>query len=225
LTSTRGRQRCWIEHLLGSAAPDPTRSSWSVRALRSFTVTIGVVLLGTAFACDAENLQDRLQQAIMRQSGRGERQAAREAARASYGRTGLPEPIVAALDLIAESDAVFIVKKDKKKDRTYSGFNFAAMLTTKTIWLGRGIEDLDLWIEEIASGSFMSRESYQVRRPDGVNEELASWLTRQIASRPLTAEERAERDKAAAEAREEAEAGGRRRSSSRAAKTRNGDRR
>jgi len=186
-------------------------------------LAIGVVLLGTAFACDAENLQERLQQAIMRQSGRGERQATREAAKASHGRTGLPEPIVAALDLIAESDAVFIVKKEKKKDRTYSGFNFAAMLTTKTIWLGRGIEDLDLWIEEIASGSFMNRESYQVRRPDGVNEELASWLTRQIASRPLTAEERAARAEAAAEAAAEAEAGGRRRSSSRAARTKDGE--
>ena len=143
----------------------------------------------------------------MRQGGRGDRQATREAAKASHGRTGLPEPIVAALNLIAESDAVFIVKKDKKKDRTYSGFNFAAMLTTKTIWLGRGIEDLDLWISEIASGSFMNRESYQVRRPDGVNEELTSWLTRQIASRPLTAEERAERAEAeAAAAAQEAEA-------------------
>jgi hypothetical protein len=182
----------------------------------------GFLLLGTSFACDAENLQERLQQAIMRQSGRGERQAAREAAKASHGRTGLPPPIVAALDLIAESDAVFIVKKDKKKDRIYSGFNFAAMLTTKTIWLGRGIEDLDLWIEEIASGSFMNRESYQVRRPDGVNEELTPWLTRQIASRTLTAEEPAERSDADARAEDDAE--GPLRSSSRAATT-NGEKR
>lgn len=118
------------------------------------------------------------------------------AEKASHGRTGLPEAIVEALDLIAESDAEFIVKKNKNKDRIYSGFDFAAMLTTKTIWLGRGIDDLDLWISEIASGSFVNREDYEVRRPDGVTEVFSSWIVRQIASRPESAEERAANERA-----------------------------
>ncbi|MCA9659710.1 MAG: hypothetical protein KC486_15315 [Myxococcales bacterium] len=168
---------------------------------------LGVALLGSGtFGCDAEHLQERLQEAIMRQSSRGERQTTREAAKASQGRSGLPSPIREALDLIDHSDAEFIVKKDKKKDRTYSGHNFAAMLTTKTIWLGRGIEDLDTWISEIGAGSFVSREAYEVRRPDGVTEEFSSWIERQITSRPRTAEEIAEAEAAAAAEAAEAEA-------------------
>ena len=174
-----------------------------------------------ALACDAEHLQERLQQAIVRQAGRGDRQAEREAAKASHGRTGLPAGIVSALDLIAASDAEFIVKKDKNKDRTYSGFNFAAMLTTKTIWLGRGIDDVDTWIVEIASGSFINRESYEVRRPDGVYEELSPWIARQLANRPLSAEERA-KAQAAAEA-EAAASSPRRRSAKLAADDQNRD--
>ncbi len=160
------------------------------------SATLALATLLTLPACDGADLKDRLQAVITRQSGRGERQAERMAEKASHGRTGLPEAIVEALDLIAESDAEFIVKKNKNKDRIYSGFDFAAMLTTKTIWLGRGIDDLDLWISEIASGSFVNREDYEVRRPDGVTEVFSSWIVRQIASRPESAEERAANERA-----------------------------
>ncbi|MEZ4385682.1 MAG: hypothetical protein R3A79_30465 [Nannocystaceae bacterium] len=168
---------------------------------------LGVALLGVGtLGCDAEHLQERLQEAIMRQLGRGERQTTREAAKASQGRSGLASPIRDALELIDQSDAEFIVKKDKKKDRTYSGHNFAAMLTTKTIWLGRGIDDLETWIDEIGAGSFINREAYEVRRPDGVTEEFSSWIARQMSSRPRTAEEIAEAEAAAAAEAAEAEA-------------------
>ncbi len=161
---------------------------------------LALATLLLASACDGAKFAERLQAVTSRQSGRGERLAERMAEKASHGRTGLPDAIVEALDLIAESDAEFIVKKTKNKDRTYSGFDFAAMLTTKTIWLGRGIDDFDLWIKEIASGSFVNREDYEVRRPDGVTEVFSSWIVRQIASRPRSAEERAAEERAQAQA-------------------------
>lgn len=166
---------------------------------------LAFAMLLTLTACDGADLAERLQGAITRQSGRGERLAERMAEKASHGRSGLPDPIVEALDLIAESDAEFIVKKNKNKDRTYSGSDFAAMLTTKTIWLGRGIDDFDLWIKEIASGNFVNREDYEVRRPDGVTELFSSWLVRQISSRPRSAEERAAKRRARSQEHENAD--------------------
>ncbi|MCB9566406.1 MAG: hypothetical protein H6710_04195 [Myxococcales bacterium] len=150
----------------------------------AFGAALALCAATASAACDADNIQDRLQEILKNQASRADRQTSRETQKAKGGRQGLPPPIVHALDLVAASDAQFIVKKAQGKERTYSGHDFAAMLTSKTIWLGRGIDDLPTWITEIGAGSFMSGEVYTVRRPDGETEPFRPWIERQIVSRP-----------------------------------------
>ncbi|MEZ4450017.1 MAG: hypothetical protein R3B09_11105 [Nannocystaceae bacterium] len=147
-------------------------------------------LLGGEFVagCDADAISDRIQRAVGRQSERAKTQTAREERKAKGGRQGLPAPIASALDLIEASDAEFLAVKGtgkkRSKVRTYSGREFASMLTSKTIWLGRGIEDLPTWLDEIATASFFGGDTYRVRRPDGQEEALRPWIERQIAAWP-----------------------------------------
>ena len=153
------------------------------------TTALIVALSATPVACDADDLSDRIQRAVTRQSERARAQAERVDRKSKGGRQGLPDAIAGALDLIEASDAEFLAVKSHDKLRTYSGREFASMLTSKTIWLGRGIDDLPTWLDEIASASFFGGDTYRVRRPDGEEEALRPWLERQISAQATTTDE------------------------------------
>ena len=129
-------------------------------------------------ACDADAFQRKLQDAVSKQGERAARQGEREAQKAKGGRQALAPPIARALDRVAASDAEFLVAKGEGKRRRYSGFDFAAMLTTKSLWLGRDIDTFDRWLDAIGSSTFFGGERYVVRRPDGVEEPFRAWLLR-----------------------------------------------
>lgn len=158
------------------------------RDRRQAAVALAALLVGAA-ACDADDLSDRIQRAVTRQSERARSQSEREDRKSKGGRQGLPTAIAGALDLIEASDAEFLAVKGHGKLRSYSGREFASMLTSKTIWLGRGIDDLKTWLDQIASASFFGGDTYRVRRPDGQEEALRPWLERQIAARPTITDE------------------------------------
>jgi len=144
------------------------------------------ILLGVLCACDADTLQPRLQDIIASQTERGERLNQRELEKARGGRHALAPSIARALDLVAASDFFFLVHRGPHKPpRRYSGPDFADMLTSKTLWLGRDIDELDEWFREIATGSFFGGDRYLVRRPDGVEEPFRSWVERQLIARPI----------------------------------------
>lgn len=154
----------------------------------AIAAVIAAHLVG-AVGCDADDLSDRIQRAVTRQSERARTQADRVERKSKGGRQGLPAAIADALDMIEASDAEFLAVKSHDKLRTYSGREFASMLTSKTIWLGRGIDDLPTWLDQIASASFFGGDTYRVRRPDGEEEALRPWLERQIATKPTIPDE------------------------------------
>jgi len=68
------------------------------------------------------------------------------------------------------------VSKRQPKRKEYSGDKFAAMLRKKWEFLGADIEDIDTFIDEIASDSFSSMVRYRVLHDDGSEEDFATWL-------------------------------------------------
>ncbi len=121
------------------------------------------------------------------------------AERAQAERSGKRLRILDALMIVERSDATFVVparrplpapkapasdrkpgvfkkKKRAPKAREYSGPEFADMLRKKWEFLGADIDELEPFIKEIASDSFASLAPYQVRLPDGTNDEFEGWL-------------------------------------------------
>jgi hypothetical protein len=72
--------------------------------------------------------------------------------------------------------------KRKPKRKEYSGAQFADMLRKKWEFLGADIEDLDTFIEEIATDSFASMVRYRVVLEDGREEDVGVWLRAQLGS-------------------------------------------
>lgn len=64
----------------------------------------------------------------------------------------------------------------KPKRKEYTGEQFADMLRKKWEFLGADIEDIDTFIDEIASDSFASMVRYQVLLEDGSEKDFAAWL-------------------------------------------------
>ncbi|MEM7154926.1 MAG: DUF5329 family protein [Myxococcota bacterium] len=75
------------------------------------------------------------------------------------------------------------VAKRKPKRKEYTGPQFADMLRKKWEFLGKDIEDIDSFIEEIASDSFASMVRYRVIHGDGKEEDFAKWLRGQLDER------------------------------------------
>jgi hypothetical protein len=71
--------------------------------------------------------------------------------------------------------------KRKPKRKQYTGPEFADMLRKKWEFLGADIEDLDTFIDEIASDSFASMVRYRVVHEDGREEDFGQWLRSQVA--------------------------------------------
>jgi len=72
--------------------------------------------------------------------------------------------------------------KRKPKRKEYSGVQFADMLRKKWEFLGADIEDLDTFIDEIASDSFASMVRYRVVLEDGREEDVGVWLRAQLGA-------------------------------------------
>lgn len=72
--------------------------------------------------------------------------------------------------------------KRKPKRKEYSGPQFADMLRTKWEYLGADIDDLDTFVEEIASASFSSMVRYRVVLEGGTEEDFAAWLRLQLSA-------------------------------------------
>lgn len=115
--------------------------------------------------------------------------------------------ILDALAIVEHSDLVFVAPpraapskptnpskptrasgpKRKPKRKDYTGVQFADMLRKKWEFLGADIEDLDAFIEEIASDSFASMVRYRVILDDGREEDFGVWLRAQMGARAAEA--------------------------------------
>jgi hypothetical protein len=98
--------------------------------------------------------------------------------------------ILDALTIIERSDLVFVAParktpkgKIKGKRKEYTGPEFSEMLRKKWELLGKDINDLRTFIEEIASDAFVSMTPYLVVHRDGREEEFRGWLEAQLDTR------------------------------------------
>jgi len=93
-------------------------------------------------------------------------------------------PVRAAIALVRTSDYDFVAVKSDGTRKRYSGFDFAAMLETKSRWLGRGLDGLSTWLDQIGGRTFFGGRAYFVRLPDGRELNFRSWLEAEIAALP-----------------------------------------
>ena len=98
--------------------------------------------------------------------------------------------ILDALRIVERSDLVFVAPprktpkgKLKGKRKEYTGPEFSEMLRKKWELLGKDINDLDTFIEVIASDAFVSMTPYVVTFRDGREETFRGWLEDQLESR------------------------------------------
>ena len=98
--------------------------------------------------------------------------------------------ILDALTIVERSDLTFVAPprktpkgKLKGKRKEYTGPDFSEMLRKKWELLGKDINDLDTFIEEIASDAFVSMTPYLVVYRDGREEPFRGWLLEQLETR------------------------------------------
>lgn len=112
--------------------------------------------------------------------------------------------ILDALSLVQRSSLKFVVppraaplkpgkaastgpkRKRKPKRKEYDGEQFADLLRKKWEFLGADIEDLDTFIDEIATDSFTSMARYRVVLEDGREEDFGVWLRGQMQRNDAT---------------------------------------
>lgn len=90
----------------------------------------------------------------------------------SPSRKALPKP--------GKKAAPSPVRTRKPKRKEYTGEQFADMLRKKWEFLGADIDDLETFIEEIASDSFASMVRYRVLHADGSEQDFAQWLRTEL---------------------------------------------
>lgn len=139
-------------------------------------------LLAAGPACD-ERFQSFLANASKKQSEREAKQA-EEAARKAHKEAAISPPIRRAIAVVRDSDYDFVAVKGDGSRKRYSGFDFAAMLETKTRWLGRGIDELPAWFDEIGAKSFFGGRRYYVRLPSGRELDFRAWVEAELAALP-----------------------------------------
>ncbi len=98
--------------------------------------------------------------------------------------------ILDALTIVERSDLTFVAPprktpkgKLKGKRKEYTGPDFSEMLRKKWELLGKDINGLDQFIEEIASDAFVSMTPYLVVYRDGREEPFRGWLEEQLETR------------------------------------------
>ncbi len=153
----------------------------------------------TGAGCD-EKLQTQLKNASERQAARDAKKAEDAALRErGLGPADAISPEIArAIKIVRTSDYDFVVRKGKvrrAKDgedvnaKRYSGFDFASTLESKTRWLGRGVTDLETWLDQIGSSTFFAGDAYLVRLPDGREMSFRTWLHEEFAALPPDVQE------------------------------------
>ncbi|MBZ5714390.1 hypothetical protein [Nannocystis pusilla] len=133
-------------------------------------------------ACD-EKFQSFLRNASDRHVEREKKKEA-DAVRLATEEAVISPPVRAAIALVRASDYDFVSVTSDGTRKRYSGFDFAGMLETKTRWLGRGLEGLSTWLDQIGGRTFFGGRSYLVRLPDGRELNFRSWLEAEIAALP-----------------------------------------
>lgn len=173
-------------------------SSTAPRCATLLALVVGLTTLAGLTGCD-EKLQAYLKNASSRQGARDAKKA--EDAELKERGLGPSDPIspeiARAIQVVRISDYDFIIRKDKapKKQeaddqaRRFNGFDFASTLESKSRWLGRGVEDLPTWLDEIGSSTFFSGDTYIVRLPDAREMSFRTWLLEELAALPPDVQE------------------------------------
>lgn len=141
-----------------------------------------VAALAAGAACD-EKFQNFLVNASNRQAEKEAKEAA-DAERKARKEAAISPEVRAAIRLVRDSDYDFIAIKGNGGHKRYSGVDFAAMLENKSRWLGRGLDALPVWLDEIGTKSFFGARSYLVRLPDGKEMNFRTWLEAELAALP-----------------------------------------
>lgn len=133
-------------------------------------------------ACD-DKFQKFLAGATKRQEERDAKKAEEAAAKAKK-EAAISPAVRRAIDLVRSSDYDFVAVKGDGSRKRYSGFDFAAMLESKSRWLGRGLDDLSTWLDEIGARTFFGARSYLVVLPSGREVPFRAWLEAEMADLP-----------------------------------------
>jgi hypothetical protein len=141
-----------------------------------------LAVLAAGPACD-EKFQKFLSGATKRQGEREDKKAKEAAARAKKEAAISPE-VRKAIDLVRGSDYDFVAVKSDGSRKRYSGFDFAGMLESKSRWLGRGLDDLTTWLDEIGARTFFGARTYLVVLPSGREVPFRAWLEAEISELP-----------------------------------------
>lgn len=158
--------------------------------LRGSVLAIVALSATLAAGCD-EKLQNFLKNASARQQARDTKKA-EEAILKARG-LGPADPvapeIARAIQVVRTSDYDFLIRKGTPSKRRRkgenppkrsNGFDFAAMLESKSAWLGRDVNELPQWLDEIGSSTFFSGDEYIVRLPDGREMSFRTWLLEEL---------------------------------------------
>ena len=140
---------------------------------------LAIVALSATLAagCD-EKLQKFLTNASARQQARDTKKAEDAILKAR------------GLQVVRTSDYDFLIRKGspagkrrrkgENPPKRSNGFDFAAMLESKSAWLGRDVTELPQWLDEIGSSTFFSGDEYIVRLPDGREMSFRTWLLAEL---------------------------------------------
>lgn len=165
------------------AAPPALAASRSAFGPRSAAAALAVALAAGP-GCD-DKLQAFLRNASERHVEK-EKKNAEEAARKARQEAWIAPPIRRAIELVRTSDYDFVSIASDGSRKRHSGFDFAAMLERKSRWLGRGIDDLPTWLDEIGSRTFFGGRGYLVLLPNGRELNFRAWLEAELAALPTT---------------------------------------
>jgi hypothetical protein len=141
-----------------------------------------IAVLAAGPACD-EKFQKFLSGASKRQEERDAKKADEAAAKAKK-EAAISPAVRKAIDLVRGSDYDFVAVKGDGSRKRYSGFDFAGMLESKSRWLGRGLDDLSTWLDEIGARTFFGARSYLVVLPSGREVPFRAWLEAEMADLP-----------------------------------------
>jgi hypothetical protein len=170
--------------LSAPATPEPGPTPGCPAALRACRP--GALVLAVALAagpgCD-DTFQSFLRNASDRHVEK-EKKKADEAARKARQEAAISPPVRRAIELVRTSDYDFVAVSGDGYRKRYSGFDFAAMLESKSRWLGRGLDDLSVWLDQIGSKTFFGGRHYMVRLPNGRELNFRAWLEAELEALP-----------------------------------------
>jgi hypothetical protein len=97
-----------------------------------------------------------------------------------------------ALKLIEDSGLTFVSPKEDDEPTTFTAGEFARMLRRKTQWLGPDLQQLEPWLDEIASRSFKTDNAYQVKLENGELADFRPWIDEKLSEARKKSQTKAE---------------------------------